>query len=126
MEVLLGIVLGAVSTFWGMSYFKRSKQQQHIEKQSVVMIEKIKSVCKLITVEGDFAEIYHYEDTKSHLLNIVSSKKKAILLINAKAHVGVDLSKVHLRANSEKKIPPMVWRDLVNQILSRSGFRCPH
>ena len=103
MEALLGLILGVVGTLWGMSYFNRKRGVQQIEKQSVVLLEKIKSVCKLITVEGDFAEIYHYEDTKNRLMNIVSSKKKAILLINATAHVGVDLSRVKLEANSQRK-----------------------
>ena len=103
MEVLLGLLLGVVGTLWGMNYFNRKKSVQQIEKQSVVLLEKIKSVCKLITVEGDFAEIYHYEDTKNHLMKMLSSKKKAILLINATAHVGVDLSKVKLEANAQRK-----------------------
>jgi hypothetical protein len=103
MEVLLGLLLGVVGTLWGMTYFNKKRGVQQIEKQSVVLLEKIKSVCKLITVEGDFAEIYHYEDTKSHLFNVLSSRKKAILLINATAHVGVDLSKVKLAANSQKR-----------------------
>ena len=57
----------------------------------------------MISVEGDFAEIYHYEDSKNHFLNLFTSKKKAILLINAKAHVGFDLSQIELHANNEKK-----------------------
>lgn len=103
MEILLGIILGAMLSYWGMSFFNRKRGVQQIEKQSVVLIEKIKSVCKLISVEGDFAEIYHYEDTKNHFLNLITSKKKAILLINAKAHVGFDLSQIKLEANNKEK-----------------------
>ena len=103
MELLIGTLLGVFLTYWGMSFFYSKKGTQQIEKQSVILIEKIKSVCKLITVEGDFAEIYHYEDTKNHFLNIISSKKKAILLINAKAHVGFDLSKIQLEANNKMR-----------------------
>jgi len=103
MELLIGTLFGVFLTYWGMSFFYNKKGTQQIEKQSVILIEKIKSVCKLITVEGDFAEIYHYENTKNHFLNILSSKKKAILLINAKAHVGFDLSKIQLEANNKTK-----------------------
>ncbi len=103
MEILIGILLGALLSYWGISFFNRKKGVQQIERQSVILIEKIKSVCKLITVEGDFAEIYHYEDTKNHFLNIISSKKRAILLINAKAHVGFDLSQIKLEANNKTK-----------------------
>ena len=103
MELFLGTLLGAMLTYWGVAFFNKKKGFQQTEKQSVVLIEKIKSVCKLITVEGDFAEIYHYEDTKNHFLNLITSKKKAILLINAKAHVGFDLSKIVMEANNDKK-----------------------
>ncbi len=103
MEILLGVLLGALLSYYGMSFFNRKKGVQQIEKQSVILIEKIKSVCKLITVEGDFAEIYHYEDTKNHFLKLITSKKKAILLINAKVHVGFDLSQIKLEANNKTK-----------------------
>ncbi len=103
MELLAGILLGAIASYWGLSFFNRKKGVHQIEKQSIVLIEKIKSVCKLISVEGDFAEIYHFEDTKNHFLNLITSKKKAILLINAKAHIGFDLSQIKLDANSNTR-----------------------
>ena len=70
-----------------------------------MLLEKIKTVCKFITVEGDFAEIYHYEDVKERFLKLITSKKKALVVINAKAYVGYDLSKIELKAdNYNKKI----------------------
>jgi len=101
MELLLGIVLGALLSYWGISFVNKKSSLQKIETQSIILIEKIKSVCKLITVEGDFAEIYHYENTKNHFLNIITSKKKAILLINAKVHIGFDLSQIKLEADNK-------------------------
>lgn len=103
MEIFLGIVVGTILTYWGMSFYQKKSKVNKIESQAVILIEKIKSVCKLITVEGDFAEIYHYEDKKNHFLNIVTSKKKAILLINAKAHIGFDLAEIKLEANNNSQ-----------------------
>jgi len=103
MELLLGTLFGILLSYFGFSFFYKKKDYEKTEKQSVVLIEKIKSVCKLISVEGDFAEIYHYENTKNRFLNIISSKKKAILLINAKVHVGFDLSQIQLESNKDKK-----------------------
>ena len=40
---------------------------------------------------------------KERFLSLVTSKKKAIILINAKVHVGYDLSKVRMEANNESK-----------------------
>ncbi|MGI9533290.1 DUF4230 domain-containing protein, partial [Lutimonas sp.] len=104
MEALLGLFLGAIITYWILKYIKIQKRKDVTNSQSVVIMEKIKKVWKLITVEGEFAEIYHYENTKERFMSMVSSKKKAILLINAKAYVGYDLSKIKMEAVNEKKV----------------------
>jgi hypothetical protein len=104
MEGLLGLFLGAIITFWVLKYIKIQKRKDITNSQSMIIMEKIRKVWKLITVEGEFAEIYHYENTKERFMSMVSSKKKAILLINAKAHVGYDLSKIKMEANNDKKV----------------------
>ena len=104
MESLLGLLLGAILTYFGLNYLKLQKKNETTNAQSVILMEKMRKVWKLITVEGDFAEIYHYENTKERFLSMISSKKKAILLINAKAHVGFDLSKIKMEAINEKKV----------------------
>jgi hypothetical protein len=103
MEALLGLFLGAIITFWVLTYVKIQKSKEITNTQSVIILEKIKKVWKLITVEGEFAEIYHYENTKERFMNMVTSKKRAILLINAKAYVGYDLSKIKMEAINDKK-----------------------
>lgn len=103
MEAILGLFLGAIITYWVLNYVKIQNKKDRTNIQSSVLLEKIRSVCKLITVEGEFAEIYHYENVKERFLSIVSSKKKAIILINAKAHIGFDLSKVKMEAFNDKQ-----------------------
>jgi hypothetical protein len=104
MEALLGLFLGAIITYWVMRYIKVQKTKDLTHAQSTILMEKIRKVWKLITVEGEFAEIYHYENTKERFLNMVSSKKRAILLINAKAYVGFDLSRIRMEAITDKKV----------------------
>lgn len=105
MEALLGIIIGVLIALVAVTYFKSLRKKNLVNKQSVLLLDKIKKVCKFITVEGDFAEIYHYEDVKEQFLKLVSSKKKALVIINAKAHIGYDLSKIILKSdNSNKKI----------------------
>ena len=95
--------MGAIITYWAMRYVKLQKSKDQTQAQSTVLMEKIRKVWKLITVEGEFAEIYHYENTKERFMSMVSSKKKAVLLINAKAYVGFDLSQIRMEAITEKK-----------------------
>lgn len=103
MEAFLGIVIGVLVSLGVVTYLKTFKKKRLVNEQSVLLLEKIKTVCKFITVEGDFAEIYHYEDVKERFLKLISSKKKALVVINAKAYVGYDLSKIQLKSDTVTK-----------------------
>ena len=83
-EIALGIVLGVIIGYWFWNFFKQKNNKERTQKQSVILIDKIKKVCKFITVEGDFSEIYHYENTSEYLFKLVPSKKKALLIIKEK------------------------------------------
>lgn len=103
LEVFLGLILGAIAMYWFFSLFRKKKSKELTTHQSTVLLEKIKSVCKLISVEGDFAEIYKYENTKERFMSLVTSKKKALIVINAKAQIGYDLKKILMHADEGKK-----------------------
>ncbi|MGB1307466.1 MAG: DUF4230 domain-containing protein [Oceanihabitans sp.] len=103
MEAFLGTILGILISLGVFTYFKSFKNKKLVHSQSLLLLDKVKTVCKFITVEGDFAEIYHYEDVKERFLKMVNSKKKALVIINAKAHVGFDLSKIKLEADTKNK-----------------------
>jgi predicted SPOUT superfamily RNA methylase MTH1 len=103
MEVFLAVIIAILVTLGVVTVLKSIRKKQLVNTQSTILLDKIKKVCKFITVEGDFAEIYHYEDVKQRFLKLISSKKKALVVINAKAHVGFDLSKIDLQADTDKK-----------------------
>jgi hypothetical protein len=99
MEIFFTIIISILVTLGLVTIFKQWKTKQTTHAQSILLLDKIKRVCKFITVEGDFAEIYHYEDVKEKFLKLISSRKKALVVINAKAHVGFDLNKLRMDAN---------------------------
>jgi hypothetical protein len=104
MEFLfIGLAVGAVVAYFIFARFNKQKSKSKTNEQSLVIMDKIKSVCKFITVEGDFSEIYHYENLKEKYLSLLLGKKKAIVLVNAKAHVGFDLSKIRMNSENDKK-----------------------
>ena len=103
MDVIFGIIFGVFLSYFVMEFFRKKSRKSITERQSVVLLEKIKNVCKLVTVEGEFSEVYHYENTKERFMSLITSKKKAILLVNAKAQIGFNLSKIKLQANSDSK-----------------------
>jgi hypothetical protein len=103
METFFIIIISILVTLGLVTLYKQWVAKKKTNEQSVILLDKIKRVCKFITVEGDFAEIYHYEDVKEKFLKLISSKKKALVVINAKAHVGFDLSKVKMKSSPKSK-----------------------
>lgn len=97
------IIISILVTLGVITIYNQWQTKKVTEAQSILLLDKIKRVCKFVTVEGDFAEIYHYEDVKKQFLKIISSRKKALVIINAKAHIGFDLSKMKMTSNSETK-----------------------
>ncbi|MCF4100409.1 DUF4230 domain-containing protein [Gillisia sp. M10.2A] len=104
METLfIGLAAGAILAYFIFAWFNKSRSKSRADEQSVILMDKIKSVCKFITVEGDFSEIYHYENLKEKYVSLIFGKKKAIVLITAKAHIGFDLSKIRMDSDTEAK-----------------------
>lgn len=103
METFFIIIISILVTLGIVTIYKQLKTKQKRSEQSILLLDKIKRVCKFITVEGDFAEIYHYEDVKEKFLKLITSRKKALVIINAKAHVGFDLNKLKINANPATK-----------------------
>ncbi|WP_310991164.1 DUF4230 domain-containing protein [Aequorivita marina] len=103
MEYLfIGLAVGAVIAYFIFARFSGGKKEK-VSTQSVVLMEKIRSVCKFITVEGDFSEIFYYENVKDKWISLLLGKKKALVLIEAKAHIGFDLTKLKMEADTENR-----------------------
>lgn len=104
MEYLfIGLAAGAILAYFLFARFSSVRKQEKVNTQSIILMEKIRSVCKFITIEGDFSEIFYYENVKDKWVNLLLGKKKALVLIEAKAHIGFDLTKVKMRADTDKK-----------------------
>ncbi|CAM1368732.1 conserved protein of unknown function [Tenacibaculum soleae] len=104
MELLfLGLIGGSIISYFIFKHFSFVNKRNTTNKQSVILLDKIKKVSKLITVEGEFAEIYHHENTKEKFLGLFTSKKKAIILINAKVHIGFDFRKIKMHTDTKSK-----------------------
>lgn len=104
MELLfIGLAAGAILAYFIFASLSKHRNKERADEQSVILMDKIRSVCKFITVEGDFSEIYHYENLKEKYMSLILGKKKAIVLINAKAHIGFDLSKIRMESDNQAK-----------------------
>ncbi|RMG83133.1 MAG: DUF4230 domain-containing protein [Bacteroidetes bacterium] len=77
------------------------KTEMKAEEKAQVLLDRIKTVAKLITVEGYFSEIYQYDDYWGYDLSWF--KKKALLRVKARVSVGYDLSQLKIESFPEKK-----------------------
>lgn len=96
---ILSIVIGLIIYhFWN-----RSKVNQKVKQEAHILLEQVRKVCKLVTVEGEFQEILDTRNEKSVLFNLITQQKKAIVIVKAKALVGYDLSQLDIKINDEEK-----------------------
>jgi hypothetical protein len=81
-----------------------------VEEDHKILLEKVQKVCKLVTVEGTFSDIYTYQDYQYY--DVSPFRKKALIVVNAKVLVGLDLTKAKFETNQATKtltisqIPP--------------------
>ncbi|WP_298513424.1 DUF4230 domain-containing protein [uncultured Kordia sp.] len=109
MDIFLAVLIGGIVSYFVYDYIGKRQSEKRITQQAHLLLDKIKSVCNLTTVEGDFSEIYHYEDKSEHFLRMISSKKRALIVIKAKACVGYDLKKLRLEADKNEKTVRIVY-----------------
>ncbi len=82
-------------------YFYETKQIRVTENSDVVL-EKVKMVAKLISVEGYFSEVYDYKDYWGYDFSLF--RKKALVRVKAKVSVGYDLGQMKIEAKPEDKV----------------------
>ncbi|MBK9737216.1 MAG: DUF4230 domain-containing protein [Saprospiraceae bacterium] len=88
-----------VSGIWFM--MKNTFQSKQAEN-TTIMLEKIKTVTKLISVEGQFSELFDYKESYDYdFFNLFS--KKILLRVTAKVSVGYDFEKVNINIDSLNK-----------------------
>ena len=88
---------------FGLWYFmKHNMFAVQKAENTTIMLEKIKTVTKLISVEGQFSELYNYKESYDYdFFNLFS--KKIILRVTAKVSVGYDFEKVNISIDSLSK-----------------------
>ncbi len=97
---LILAVLG-VGAYFGMKSALTWDTSLKVEQQSNVLLERVKTVCKLVTVEGEFSDVYSHKDY--YWQDIGLFRKKALVKVKAKVAVGYDLSKYEFEMLPEEK-----------------------
>ncbi len=94
--LLLGV--GLLVFFITRSIYEPAASEEQVS--STVLLERIRPVLKLVTVEGDFNEVYTYRDAQATfdwLKQFAPFQKKAMLRVQATVSVGYDLEGLDLQ-----------------------------
>lgn len=95
-----GLVIGALIMFLLLKLHTQSKKQ--IAESSHTVVESMRKVFKIVCAEGQFNELYDYEETKN-LLGFIPSKKKALVIVKGKVLVGYDFEKLKWEKDEKNK-----------------------
>lgn len=85
--LLLSLVIGGII---GFSYWKSSFLKGSEEQEITILLESMKEVTKLITIEAEFSEIFKHEEYYG--LDWAPFKKKALIRVQSKVLVGTDFT----------------------------------
>ena len=100
---LLGALI-AVLIVLGITYFvAQFKTHKTTLQSSDLILDQINNVGKLVVTEGHFSEVITYKDAKKYYLDLLTSEKKAIVVVNARATVAYDLSKIEHHIDQTNK-----------------------
>ena len=98
--LLLGLILGGVITFLASKMLV--SEPSVITESSHTIAESMRKVFKVVSAEGHFNEIYNYEET-TKLFNFIPSKKKALVIVQAKVLVGYDFEKFQWEVDEQNR-----------------------
>ncbi len=65
--------------------------------------QQLKQVGKLVVTEGEFSQVHNYNSAKKYYFDALTFDKKALVIVNAKALVGYDLSQLEVTVDSVAK-----------------------
>lgn len=102
-KFILGALL-VVGVFFIFRYFEnRNAERDRLEESTAMIQQQIKNVGKLVVTEGTFSQVYTYNDTKNRFFDVLPARKKALIIVNARATVAYDLSKLEIELDEENK-----------------------
>lgn len=102
-KILFGAVLTLAIVF-GLRFCEHTKdEREQLEANTALIQKQLKNVGKLIVIEGNYAQVLTYEDSKKYYVDILTAKKKALVVVNATAVISYDLSQVVTEIDEDSK-----------------------
>lgn len=102
-NILFGSVLTLILVF-GLRYCEHERdRREELQLNSALIQKQLNNVGKLVVTEGNYAQVYTYEDLKTLYFDLFSARKTALVVVNAKATIAYDLSKIETNIDEVAK-----------------------
>lgn len=90
-RIAFGFVLALliVGAFW--FFFDSKSEREELRASSELIQKQVNQVGKLIVTEGFYSKVFTFKNSQNLFLNLWTSDKKALVVVNAKATVEYDL-----------------------------------
>ena len=102
-KIILGALLVLVVVLTFRYCENRNAERDQLEESTALIQQQIKNVGKLVVTEGTFSQVFSYNDSKKYYFDVLSARKKALIIVNAKATVAYDLSKLVTEVDEKNK-----------------------
>ena len=101
---LLGVLSTAVVAVVLFFFVQKNEEKEDLQYNTALIQQQIQQVGKLVVTEGSFSQVTSYKNTKKNYLNIFASRKKALVIVNAKVTVSYDLSRITTSIDENSKM----------------------
>ena len=102
-NIFLGIIIAFVIVFALRYCENRKDNREQLEANTALIQKELKNVGKLIVTEGSYAQIFSFSASKDLLYGLFDARKRALVVVNAKATIAYDLSKVEMEVDETTK-----------------------
>jgi hypothetical protein len=99
----LGFIAALIvlAVFW--FFFDSKSEREELRASSELIQKQVNQVGKLIVTEGFYSKVFTFKNSQSLFLNLWTSDKKALVVVNAKATVEYDLRQLQTEIDIDNK-----------------------
>ncbi|MGJ8619867.1 MAG: DUF4230 domain-containing protein [Methylophilaceae bacterium] len=98
--LLSGLIIGGLIAY---IFLSNRKKLNSVTADSKTLMHNIEKVFKVALAEGTYSDIFDYKSEQSRFFNLFKTKKKALLISEAKVLVGYDFAKVKLAIDEKNQ-----------------------
>ena len=102
-KILFGICITLLLLWMFQWYRSYQKQSEHLKQSTALIQKQVNNVSKLVVTEGHFSQVFNYEQSEKIFANLLTTKKRALVVVNADVSVAYDLSKVTFEVDQENR-----------------------